>query len=449
MHFALFYHSLISDWNHGNAHFLRGVATELLARGHRVTIFEPQEGWSMINLRREHGDQAIQAFRRAFPHLQSHTYDPLQPDLADWLDRMLDHVDVTIVHEWNETKLIQAIGEHRQRQPRGSRYRLLFHDTHHRALSDDATINDYRLLTYDGVLAFGRVVQTLYLQHEWAQRAWVWHEAADSSIFFPRVAERPEGDLVWIGNWGDNERSARLQEFLFDPVQALDLKTVIYGVRYPQEALAQLQQAGIVYRGWLPNYLAPETFARFRLTVHIPRQPYVAALPGIPTIRVFEALACGIPLICSPWDDCEELFSAGKDYQVVQNGKAMQQAMRMLLHDEAAAAALAAHGRATIMARHTCAHRVDELLAICEELGLATAHNPDLRRATQHVTAAERVQPAQPRTPIAVKNSLLTPRSSRQRSATGPSYSTTSVSDKALQNSSSGKQASKGSGGSQ
>ena len=34
MKFALFYHSLLSDWNHGNAHFLRGVATELLARGH-------------------------------------------------------------------------------------------------------------------------------------------------------------------------------------------------------------------------------------------------------------------------------------------------------------------------------------------------------------------------------------------------------------------------------
>ena len=39
---------------------------------------------------------------------------------------------------------------------------------------------------------------------------------------------------------------------------------------------------------------------RFKATVHVPRRPYVKALPGIPTIRVFEALACGIPLDLFP-----------------------------------------------------------------------------------------------------------------------------------------------------
>jgi spore maturation protein CgeB len=407
MHFALFYHSLISDWNHGNAHFLRGVVTELLRRGHRVTVFEPQAGWSITNLRRAHGDAAIRGFQQAFPHLHSHTYDPAQRDLASWLDRTLDDVDVTIVHEWNETPLIRAIGEHRQRQQGRNSYRALFHDTHHRALSDDRTINDYRLLNYDGVLAFGRVVQDLYLQHEWAQQAWIWHEAADTAIFYPRPTERQEGDLIWIGNWGDNERTARLQEFLFDPAQALGLTTVIHGVRYPLEARQKLQQAGIAYRGWLPNYLVPETFARFRLTVHIPRQPYVEALPGIPTIRVFEALACGIPLICSPWDDCEGLFTPGKDYLVVQHGAAMQGAMRMLLHDEAAAAALAEQGRATVLARHTCAHRVDELLAICAALGVTTAPTAVTPAATTSARRARDKQ--QPRLAMPLRAGTVRP----------------------------------------
>ena len=53
MLFSLFYHSLISDWNHGNAHFLRGVCTELLARGHQVQVFERANGWSVRNLREE------------------------------------------------------------------------------------------------------------------------------------------------------------------------------------------------------------------------------------------------------------------------------------------------------------------------------------------------------------------------------------------------------------
>ena len=40
MKFALFYHILLSNWNHGNAHFLRGVATDLIARGHDVQLLQ-------------------------------------------------------------------------------------------------------------------------------------------------------------------------------------------------------------------------------------------------------------------------------------------------------------------------------------------------------------------------------------------------------------------------
>jgi hypothetical protein len=55
MKIVLFYHSLLSDWNHGNAHFLRGVTTELLARGHDTQVFEPRDAWSLQNLLKEHG----------------------------------------------------------------------------------------------------------------------------------------------------------------------------------------------------------------------------------------------------------------------------------------------------------------------------------------------------------------------------------------------------------
>jgi spore maturation protein CgeB len=60
MRFVIFTHSLVSDWNHGNAHFLRGIASELLARSHEVMIFEPQNGWSRHNLLEQHGSGAIE-----------------------------------------------------------------------------------------------------------------------------------------------------------------------------------------------------------------------------------------------------------------------------------------------------------------------------------------------------------------------------------------------------
>jgi spore maturation protein CgeB len=95
----------------------------------------------------------------------------------------------------------------------------------------------------------------------------------------------------------------------------------------------------------------------------VPRRPYVTALPGIPTIRVFEALACGIPLVCSPWDDEEGLFGR-EDFLIARDGEAMTRQLAAVLRDRDLAGELATNGLRTIRQRHTCAHRVEELLAI-------------------------------------------------------------------------------------
>jgi len=358
--FALFYHSLISDWNHGNAHFLRGVVTELLSRGHDVRVFEPATAWSVENLVHDHGEAAIAAFHAAYPGLESQRYDaPVD------LDEALDDVDVVIVHEWNDHALVRRIGEHRAR---ARSYKLLFHDTHHRMVTAPHEMASYELGHYDGVLAFGGVIRELYKQRGWAQRAWTWHEAADVRQFAPLPGTTCEGDLVWVGNWGDGERSAELRAMLIEPVAMLGLRASVYGVRYPDDAQRALAAAHIHYGGWLPNFQVPAVFARHRVTVHVPRRPYVEALPGIPTIRVFEALACGIPLVSAPWCDNERLFTAGKDYFIAHTGIEMQRQLRAVLADPDLAGDLARSGRAAILARHTCAHRVNELLSIVQEL---------------------------------------------------------------------------------
>jgi spore maturation protein CgeB len=369
MNIALFYHSLISDWNHGNAHFLRGVAWELQRRGHTLRIFEPAGGWSLTNLLREHGQEPLEAFAKTYPGLRNIFYDPAILDL----DHALDQIDLVIVHEWNDPALVRRIGAHRR--TRGD-YRLLFHDTHHRSVTEPEKMAAYDLADYDGVLVFGKAIAAIYRARNWARRIWVWHEAADARVFLPLPEVKKEGDLVWIGNWGDEERSAELHEFLIEPVKALGLKARLYGVRYPADALRALSAAGIEYGGWLPNFQAPAILARFRLTVHIPRRPYVKALPGVPTIRPFEALACGIPLVCAPWQDSEDLFSPGKDYLIARDGAEMKRHLQNLLADPQLAGALSGHGRKTILQRHTCAHRVDELMAIYHRIDAPVASDP-------------------------------------------------------------------------
>ncbi|WP_011582094.1 MULTISPECIES: CgeB family protein [Chelativorans] len=353
MKILLYTHSLISDWNHGNAHFLRGVMRELAAQGHTVLALEPEDGWSRTNLLRDQGEAALARFQSDFPELVSlaygHGFDH---------EEMLHDADVVIVHEWTEPALVAQIGRARAR---GGTFTLIFHDTHHRAVSAEPQIAELQLRDYDLVLAFGETLRERYLKAGWGQNVVTWHEAADTRLFRPIAGEEKNGDLIWIGNWGDDERTAEISEFLIKPASRLGLKGRVHGVRYPPEALGALAETGLSFARWIANHDVPVAFARHRVTVHIPRRPYVHALPGIPTIRVFEALACGIPLISAPWNDAEGLFRPGTDFLFANDGEEMAAELRRVLSDPELAASLSAAGLETIRKKHSCAHRVNEL----------------------------------------------------------------------------------------
>jgi spore maturation protein CgeB len=361
MRFLFYTHSLISDWNHGNAHFQRGVMRDLIRRGHEAVALEPADSWSRLSLFSDQGASAVDTFREAFPDLRSITYGSDFPH-----EERIAQADVVIVHEWTDPALAARIGQARRN---GGRFRLLFHDTHHRAVSAADEMAAFDLADYDAVLAFGEVLRQRYLDAGWGRQVFTWHEAADTSLFRPMPDIERTSDLIWVGNWGDDERSAEIIEFLVGPVRDLRLTATVRGVRYPESALRALDNAGIAYGGWIANPKVPSAFARRRMTVHIPRRPYVEALPGIPTIRVFEALACGIPLVSAPWDDCEGLFRSGRDYLVAADGDEMRRHLHALKHDQAMADELARCGLEAIHARHSCRHRVDELFAILDELG--------------------------------------------------------------------------------
>jgi spore maturation protein CgeB len=360
MKIVYFTHSLASCWNHGNAHFLRGVLSELIARGHQVHSFAPENAWSLVNLLADHGIDGLEAYQRSYPELGSVSY-PEDVDPAD----LVDGADLVIVHEWNAHKLVADLGRLRAG---GARFTLLFHDTHHRAVSEPEAMRGYDLSGYDGVLAFGEALAEVYRGWGWRDRVFTWHEAADIRRFRPPTSEGERAGLVWIGNWGDGERSEELEEFLLRPASEAHIPLDIYGVRYPDAAREALARFGAFYHGWLANAQAPQIFAGHLASVHVPRRYYTSLLPGIPTIRVFEALACGIPLVCAPWEDAEHLFTPGEDYLVARDGKEMAQYLTSLREDPELRHTLVERGLETIQARHTCAHRVDELIDLVARL---------------------------------------------------------------------------------
>ena len=367
LNIALFCHSLISDWNHGNAHFLRGLMRELVRMGHCVRCYEEIGSWSLTNLMKcegERGVTAVDSFRRAYPELDVRFYRSAGPDFSRFLEGELKETHVVLLHEWNDPGVVNSVLALKKKIG----FIALLHDTHHRAYTRAGEILRFHLHLVDGVLAFGEAIRRIYADGFGVPRTWTFHEAADVDHFRP-LARREEIDVVWIGNWGDEERSAELEEFLIAPATELGpRRVVVHGVRYPELTLARLGQAGIEYRGYLPNLLSPEVYARSAVTVHIPRRQYANGLGGIPTIRVFEALACGIPLVCSPWTDEEHLFHAGEDYIVVRDGRHMEAELRYLLSDTRARRQMGERGVRTIRERHTCAHRARQFISICEEI---------------------------------------------------------------------------------
>lgn len=388
MRFVLFYHSLISDWNHASAHVLRGVAGELLSQGHSVRIFEPADGWSLHNLREQGGEGVIKAFHATYPQLHSNFYDPLSLDL----DSALADADVVIAHEWNDSDLLRRLGEHRAHT---RSYKLLFHDAPHRwfrtaGIPAPLEMRSRVLWRYDGVLASSDGLRRMYETHDWVEKVWTWRDAVDTRVFRPWSAAGSPGrspgqgdcvpslDLIWIGTWGSAERASELDEFLIEPVRALGLRARFYGARYPKEALNTLRAAGIDYGGWIPDFSIPAALAAGRFAVNVPRRMRADGLPHTPAIRVLEALACAVPVVTAPWDECEQMFTPDVDLLVARDGSDMERRMVALHSDPQFARFIAANGYQTVVSRHTCEHRVQELLAICHELGAGETHRSGL-----------------------------------------------------------------------
>lgn len=366
LRFRFFAHSWVSDWNHGNAHFLRGLVRELIRMGHDVRCYEELGAWSLTNLVRQESEKAVEAideFRKTYTEIDVRFYK-LDDTLERFLDSELRDVDVVVLHEWNDPKLVNAVLARKKRFG----FRALFHDTHHRAYTSAREILRFHLHLVDGVLAFGDAIRRIYRDGFGIQRTWTFHEAADTTVFQPKHLPKTT-DVLWIGNWGDEERTRELHEYLVEPaVKSIGLRVLVHGVRYPDAGLQMLRDAGIDFRGYLPNLSAPVTYSQSFLSLHVPRRQYTNGLSGIPTIRVFEALACGAPLLCSPWTDAENLFRPGKDYVVVQNGAEMTSKITELLKDENARRQIADSGLETIRNHHTCRHRAEQLMEIIGEL---------------------------------------------------------------------------------
>jgi spore maturation protein CgeB len=212
LRFAFFYHSARSDWNHGNAHFLRGLVRSLTGLGHTAVCYEAARGWSVTNLVAGAGLRPLVEFKRRFSFVDVRLYDP-QPlaALERRLERELGGVDVVVLHEWpavEQPALLQLLLRLRRR----CGYRLLFHDTHYRTLTQPTRIPRLGLERCDAILAFSASLAAVYRERLGLgpERVHVVHEAADDALFHPLPHESQPGRLRLQHRLGLLERGGDL-----------------------------------------------------------------------------------------------------------------------------------------------------------------------------------------------------------------------------------------------
>ena len=183
-----------------------------LSLGCLVSIFEPAQGWSIDHLRDEpQGEHSIRSFHAVYPDLSVIAFDNHADADPDFL-RGEPAAMLTWSSCMNGTRPQLAAIAAELREKLG--FRLLFHDTHHRASSSPDQI---RAFGTDGLMACSHSAKRSASHLPRAIRHGTRMDAARSRrcrlCFGPLPASEKSTDVVWIGNWGDDERTAEIREF--------------------------------------------------------------------------------------------------------------------------------------------------------------------------------------------------------------------------------------------
>jgi spore maturation protein CgeB len=359
MHISFFGHSVLADWNNGHAHFVRGLMRELGRLGHQTVFYEAADNTASRLQAGQIGRGSVLETLRVFPFLQVRLYRDGSRDLSAFLSQALEGTDAAVVMQCSEAALIQGVPE-----ALSEGQVCLFYDNQYRLLFEEPLYRGYELERYDAVVTSAGSLAELMRARLGLERLEVLHEAADTELFYPRPC-RQDIDLLLVANGGEGRERPLREYFLEQSLVFPHLRFCLYGIGYGEQARQQFRTAYRVdYRGWVANPQSPPLYARSRLALHLPREPYTARLPGVPTLRPFEAFATRTCLLCGPWEDTDGLFKEGEHYLRASTPQEMTGLIRYLLENRPARERIAEAGYRNLLERHTCRHRAERLLEI-------------------------------------------------------------------------------------
>lgn len=347
--------SITSSWGNGHATTYRALLRALAARGHDITFLERDAEWYAGN--RDLPDP---------PYCAVGLYQSTG-ELEDRFASIIREADVVVVGSYVPDGI--AVGDVVHRIATGV---TAFYDIDTPVTLARLPGVDYitpaQIPRYDVYLSFtgGPTLDVLEGRHG-ARLVRALYCSVDPDLHYPDPGAAIDADLGYLGTYSD-DRQPILESLMLTPARAWpEGRFIVAGPQYPE---------GIE---WPPNvaraiHLSPEHhrafYNRLRYTLNITRRDMVAA--GFsPSVRLFEAAACGTPIISDAWPGLEGLLTPGSEILLSKGPSETLQYLRELGEEDRRA--LAARARARVLGAHTSAHRALEFEAAVAEAGAPAA----------------------------------------------------------------------------
>jgi spore maturation protein CgeB len=336
--------SITSSWGNGHATTFRGLVRELNKNGHRVTFLERDVPWYASN--------------RDLPNpdfCKTILYKDLD-ELKEQHRSLIAEADLVMVGSYVPEGV--AVGHFVVQTARG---KTAFYDIDTPVTLAKLEKGDYEYLhpdliaQYDLYLSFTGGTTLQRLEQEYGSpMARAFYCSFDPELYYPE-AQAIQWDLGYLGTYSD-DRQPPLQKLMLDAATAWEQgKFVVAGPQYP----ASIQWPQNVER---IEHLPPSEHRKFynsqRYAMNITRADMIKAGYS-PSVRLFEAAACGTPIISDYWEGIDSIFEIGSEILIAKSPEDTLHYLQNLSEEERKA--IGEKARQKVLSLHTAAHRATEL----------------------------------------------------------------------------------------
>ena len=340
--------SITSSWGNGHATTYRALLRALAGNGHKLTFLEQDQPWYADNrdLRAMPGVDiqiysSLDQFRKRVALIHTAdaviigSYVPRAIEVAKWV---FEHTEGIVAFYDIDTPVTLAKLE-------AGDYEYI----------DPATIAKYDLyLSFTG----GPTLKTLEKKYK-TKKALPLYCSVEPENYFPQKSV-PKWDLGYLGTYSA-DRQPGLTALLMEPARNLpERRFIVAGPQYPDDIQWPANVARV-------EHLNPCDHRRFynqqRFTLNLTRKAMRAAGYS-PSIRLFEAGACGVPIISDFWPGLETIFTPNEDILIADTSAQVIDCLREISPERARN--IGQRGRERILSQHTAKHRARELEAYLE-----------------------------------------------------------------------------------